>query len=371
VCDGVIHRDSIFESAIFIDTFFNEDLFKRSEEEGFLLFGFFDLKFSTKEVTGTFGGVSKEVGEREEVRFIVINHTTIRRDADFTVGKSIKGVNRLIGRDSGCEVNKDFNLLCSIIIDFTNLYLVPFVGFEDGINHRDSSPTEGDLRNGKGTAVDLVYLRTYFDGTTPFTVIVSGDIHETACLEVGIKSERFLTQAGNAGIQEFIEVMWKYFRGETNCDTFNTLCQEERKLDGKSDRFFIPAIIGILPMGGFGIENCFEGELRKTCLYVSRSSGTVSGKNIPPITLTINKDIFLSELNEGITDRSVAVRVKLHGMPHNVSDLIIPSVVKAFHGVKDTPLYRFKSVVNMRDGAFEDNVGSIVEEPASIHIGEM
>jgi hypothetical protein len=55
-------------------------------------------------------------------------------------------------------------------------------------------------------------------------------------------------------------------------------------------------------------------------------------------------------------------------MPHNVGDLIIPAVIKAFHSVEDTPLYRFKSVVDMRDSAFEDNVGSIVEEPASIHI---
>lgn len=48
--------------------------------------------------------------------------------------------------------------------------------------------------------------------------------------------------------------------------------------------------------------------------------------------------------------------VKLHRMSYNVSHLVIPSIIHAFHGVQDAALHRFQSVIDMGHGSLEDNV---------------
>ena len=44
----LIHIFGVFKLGIFIDTLFNEDFFKRGEEQGFFLLGLLDLKFRTQ-----------------------------------------------------------------------------------------------------------------------------------------------------------------------------------------------------------------------------------------------------------------------------------------------------------------------------------
>ena len=63
--------------------------------------------------------------------------------------------------------------------------------------------------------------------------------------------------------------------------------------------------------------------------------------------------------------------MELHGMPHDVRHLVVPSVVHPLHGMENTPLYRLQTVLDVRYGPFEDYVAGIVQKPVLVHPGEM
>ena len=63
------------------------------------------------------------------------------------------------------------------------------------------------------------------------------------------------------------------------------------------------------------------------------------------------------------TDGSIAVRMKLHGMAHNVCNLIVTPVIKPLHGVQDTPLDRLQPVVDMRRGNLAPE-GAVIKHTA-------
>ena len=65
------------------------------------------------------------------------------------------------------------------------------------------------------------------------------------------------------------------------------------------------------------------------------------------------------------------MRVKLHGMSHDVGYLDVAPVVHLLHGVQDTPLHRLKSVGQMRNCAVKYHIAGIVQEPVLVHAAEL
>ena len=65
------------------------------------------------------------------------------------------------------------------------------------------------------------------------------------------------------------------------------------------------------------------------------------------------------------------MRVELHGVAYDVCDLVVTPVVQPLHGVQDTALDRLQAVVDVRDGALQNHVGSIVQKPVLVHSGKM
>ena len=63
--------------------------------------------------------------------------------------------------------------------------------------------------------------------------------------------------------------------------------------------------------------------------------------------------------------------MELHGVAHDVGHLIISPVVHALHRVKYTPLDGFQSVFDVGNGALQDDIRSVVEEPVLIHSAQM
>ena len=139
--------------------------------------------------------------------------------------------------------------------------------------------------------------------------------------------------------------MGQYFRGEANGYPFNPLCQEQRELYGECYRLLISAVVAEHPLRGFGVEYHIEGKFRKPCLNVSGSSGSVAGEYIAPVALRVDEQLFLAQLHQGIANGGIAMGVILHGVPNDVGHLVIATVVKAFHGVENTPLHRLQPVV--------------------------
>ena len=122
-----------------------------------------------------------------------------------------------------------------------------------------------------------------------------------------------------------------------------------------------------MPLRGFGIENGVESELRKPRLDITRSGCTVTRENVSPVSLRVDKQVFLPHLHKGVADRSVTMRVKLHGMAHDIGHFVVPSIVHALHRVQYTALNRLQTVGDIRHGAFQDNIRGVVEEPVLVH----
>ena len=61
------------------------------------------------------------------------------------------------------------------------------------------------------------------------------------------------------------------------------------------------------------------------------------------------------------------MRVVLHGMADDISDLVETAVVFFLERMKNASLNGLESVINMRDSTFKNDVAGIVEKPVSIH----
>ena len=165
--------------------------------------------------------------------------------------------------------------------------------------------------------------------------------------------------------------MRQNLRGESHGDTLHSLCQQQREFHRKRDRFLVAAVVGSLPFGGFRIEHHVEGEFRQTGFDVTGSRRAVARQDVSPVPLAIDEQVLLSQLYQRVADGRVAVRVELHGMPHDVGHLVVASVVQPFHGVQDASLYRFQTVVDVGHGTFQDNVRSVVQKPVLVHTAQL
>jgi hypothetical protein len=61
------------------------------------------------------------------------------------------------------------------------------------------------------------------------------------------------------------------------------------------------------------------------------------------------------------------VRVVLHGLPNDVGDFVVTPVVHFPHSVEYPPLYGLQPINNAGYGAFQNYVGSIVQEIILVH----
>ena len=142
----------------------------------------------------------------------------------------------------------------------------------------------------------------------------------------------------DACIEKLNKIVWEYFGRKSYGDSFCSLFQKQWKFDRQMNWFFFPSIIGELPICNLGAKDHFERKFGQSCLDVSGCSRAVTGKDIPPVSLGVNQQFFLTYLNHGITYTGISMGVVLHGVPNEIGHFIITAIVKVLHGVKDTTL---------------------------------
>ncbi len=98
VCNNLILRCTVFETFVFVNAVFDKYFFERSEEQLFLQFGFLNLKFGLQQVHGMLTTDSQHFTHAQKAWLVVVNHTTVGRNAQLAIGKSIQGINRFVGR---------------------------------------------------------------------------------------------------------------------------------------------------------------------------------------------------------------------------------------------------------------------------------
>ena len=63
--------------------------------------------------------------------------------------------------------------------------------------------------------------------------------------------------------------------------------------------------------------------------------------------------------------------VELHGVAHDIGDLVEAPVVEELHGVEYATLHGLEAVVDVGDGSLENHIARIVEKPALIHAAQL
>ena len=198
-------------------------------------------------------------------------------------------------------------------------------------------------------------------------VVVLGHVDAAARLEVRIEVELLTVQVADGGVAQFVEVVGKNLRGKTHGDAFHALRQQEGELDGQGDGFAVSSVVGLLPLGGLGIKDDVQGELRQARFNVSGGRRIVSRQDVAPVSLAVDEEVFLPQLHQGILDGGVPVRMKLHRLAHDVGHLVVSSVLHPPHRVEDAPLHGLQAVHHVGHGALQYDVGGVVQEPRLIH----
>ena len=237
-----------------------------------------------------------------------------------------------------------------------------------GLGSRSCRLAEGNLRDGQCLAVTLLYLGPDTHGTTPLPVVVFRYVDAATGGEVGIEHEFLAVQVVYGGITDVVEVVGQNLATQSHGNALGSLCQEQRELHGQGHRLLVAAVVTQFPFRGLGVEDHVEGKLRESGLDVTACCGIVAREDVAPVALAIYQQVFLPQLYQGVLDAGIAMRVELHGMPHDVGHLVVAPVIHALHGMQDASLYGFEAVADMRHGTFQDDVAGVVQEPALVHL---
>ncbi len=148
------------------------------------------------------------------------------------------------------------------------------------------------------------------------------------------------------------------------------MAEKQRELDRQRNRLFAHTVVRRHPFGDFGTESRLKREFRQAGLDVTRSRCRVSGEYVAPVSLRVDKKLFLSELHERIPDGSVAVGMIFHRLTDDSGHLVETSVVGGLHGMEYAPLHRLKSVFDVRHGTFKNHITCILKIPVAEHAGK-
>src|SRR5690606_14733332 len=192
---------------------------------------------------------------------------------------------------------------------FANLYFVLFVGFYNTFDQAGGGGSERNFRNHQGFLIQFFNSGPDADFPAAQTIIVIRKIGHSTVLEIRENFWFFAAQCFNTAIDQLYEVVRQNFTGKTYSNTFGTLGQQKREFNRQMYRLLISSIIGKLPLSGFGIEGYFECKFRKTCFNITRSRSTISGECISPVSLGVDHQVLLSELNQCISNGRITVRV--------------------------------------------------------------
>ena len=178
-------------------------------------------------------------------------------------------------------------------------------------------------------------------------------------------------QIADGSVAQLHEVVRQNLRRQAYGNTLGTLCQQQGEFHGQCDGLLVSAVIRHLPLRRLCVEHRVQCKFRQPSLDISWCSSPVSCQYVTPVSLRVYQQVLLSHLHQCVADGSITVRVKLHGVSHNVRHLVISPVVHALHRVQYASLHRFQSVLDVGHGALQYYVRCIVQKPVLIHAAQV
>ena len=93
---------------------------------------------------------------------------------------------------------------------------------------------------------------------------------------------------------------------------------------------------------------------------IPRGRGFVPRKEVAEIPLLVDKEAFIGEYRQCISDGSVPVRVILHAVADDIGNLMELSVIHLKKRMQNTPLYRLEAVLYVGNCTVTDNITGIL-----------
>ena len=109
-------------------------------------------------------------------------------------------------------------------------------------------------------------------------------------------------KVGHRSVDELVKVVRQNFGTQTHGDSFHSLSQQQRELHGQENRLLASAVVAREVLGYFGRKGHVQGKLAQARFNVSGSRRTVSGVDVSPVSLSVNQQVLLTQLHQGIAD---------------------------------------------------------------------
>ena len=374
---GLVHGLGILELLVLIDALLYEYLFQRGEVQLLQQLALADKPFLAQESEGVVHGTAQHIADGKELRFPLVDDTTVGAYAHLAIGTGIQGIYRLVGRCAGGKVHQYLHVGGCHVLHLAHLYLALLGSLQYGVDEsggfgcRACGLAEGNLRNGQRLVVALLYLGSHTHRTSALAVVVTAHVNAAARGEVGIQLELLAMEVFDGSLANLTYVVWQYLARQAHGNAFCSLCQKQGELHGQGHRLLVASVITQFPFRSLGIEDHIQGELGQAGLNVTGRGCIVAGEDIAPVSLAVNEQFLLSQLYQSVLDTGIAMGMELHGVTHNVGHLVVATVIHALHGVQYTTLDRLEAIADMRHGTLQNYIRSIVQKPVLVHVAEV
>ena len=165
---------------------------------------------------------------------------------------------------------------------------------------------------------------------------------------------------------KIVEIVRENLGREADRDTLGTLEQHNGELRRQRDGLLRTTVVAELPVRRLRVEKHVLREIREARLDVSRRRRLVACEEIAVITLRLDEERALPNCHERGADGRVAVRVERHRATDDIGDLMKTPVVHVPQRMQNPALHRLQAVVDVRDGAVEDDVARVFKKPSPV-----
>ena len=282
-----------------------------------------DFQLLLQQVAGMLGIIDEDIIYAEELWLVVFDDAGIRCDGGFTVGECVECVDGLVRGNIIWKMDDEVSSSCRHIFDLLNLDFSLVFGLEDGIYQYVGCLSIRYLLDSQGVLVDFLDFCPDFHTAASLAFHIFAAVCISAGREVRKNLELLSFQICYGCIYELIEVVREDFGSHSYGDSFRALCEQERKSYRQFHRFLVPAVVGGHPFCNLGVENDIFGKLAESGLDVSSCRVRVSCEDVTPVSLAVDCIAFLTELDKCSENGSVTMRVIVHGLADNSSDLAV------------------------------------------------
>jgi len=353
---GLIHSAALLVFLILIYALLYENTLQRSEHKVLEQLSALYLQFTPQQILRVVHTPPQHIAYSQEMRLTVGNHAAIRRDADFAIRESIQCINSTVARRARYKMHDYISVLSSIIVHTTYFYLPFFLRFYNRVDKSTCRLAIRDVGYLKSLIVNLLYFRTHPHRASTTAIIIFRHIYVSARREIRIQSKILTTEISYRRIKNLIEIMRKNLRRQSDGNTFRPLGKQQREFHRQCQRFRLTTVVRHSPIRSLRIKYRLQREFRQPRLYITRSSRTVTSKDITPVTLAFDEQILLSKLHKRISDGSISMRMILHRVAHYIRDFIETPVIELLHRMKYPSLHRLQAILNMRHGTLKNNI---------------